>query len=81
MEIYAIIMGYMRYYNKRRRHSSIKCMTLNKFHRVFMSNTINIIEVFSIQFSKVEGQAAYYLHFAMMVKKTGSLSLTAIAHR
>ena len=46
MEVYATITEYMRYYNKRRRHGSIKYMALNKFYEVFMSNTVNI-EAFS----------------------------------
>lgn len=36
------ITEYMRYYSKRRRHSSIKYMTPNKFYEAFMSNVVSI---------------------------------------
>lgn len=42
MEAYATITEYMRYYNERRRHGSIKYMAPNKFYEAFMSNTVNI---------------------------------------
>jgi putative transposase len=44
MEVYAVITEYMRYYNERRRHGSIKYMAPNKFYEAFMSNSARIKE-------------------------------------
>jgi putative transposase len=44
MEAYGVINEYMRYYNERRRHGSIKYMAPNKFYEAFMSNGVKIKE-------------------------------------
>ena len=44
MEVYAVITEYMRYYNERRRHGSIKYMAPNKFYEAFMSDGVRIKE-------------------------------------
>ena len=36
------VSDYMRYYNERRRHGSIKHMAPNQFHEAFMNNTVSI---------------------------------------
>ena len=46
MDAYAIITDYMKYYNERRRHGSIKFMAPNKFYEAFRDNSVKI-EAFS----------------------------------
>ncbi|MDK2992308.1 MAG: putative transposase [Clostridiales bacterium] len=43
-EVYGVINEYMRYYNERRIHGSIKYMAPNKFYEAFMSNGVKIQE-------------------------------------
>jgi putative transposase len=45
MEAYAVITEYIRYYNERRRHRSIKYMAPNKFYEAFMSNSVKLKEL------------------------------------
>lgn len=42
MDVYSIVIDYMKYYNERRRHGSIKFMAPNKFYKAFMSDTVKI---------------------------------------
>lgn len=42
MEVYAVVTDYMEYYNKRRRHGSLRYMAPEVFHKVFMSNTMSV---------------------------------------
>lgn len=46
MGAYAIITDYMKYYNERRRHGSIKFMAPNKFYEAFRNNAVKL-EAFS----------------------------------
>jgi len=46
LEVYRVVTDYMKYYNERRRHSSIKYMAPAKFHEAFINNTVTI-EAFS----------------------------------
>lgn len=43
-EAYEAISEYMEYYNKRRRHGSIKYMSPNRFYEAFISNGMRIKE-------------------------------------
>ncbi len=42
MEVYSIVSEYMKYYNERRRHGSIKYMAPNEFYKAFMNDNIKI---------------------------------------
>lgn len=42
MEVYAIVLDYMKYYNERRKHGSIKFMAPNEFYQAFMNNKVKI---------------------------------------
>ena len=42
MEAYGVITEYMEYYNRRRRHGSLRYMAPEVFHEAFMSNTTSV---------------------------------------
>jgi len=42
MEVYAVVTEYMDYYNKRRRHGSLRYMAPEEFHKAFTSNTVSL---------------------------------------
>ncbi len=41
VDVYSVVGEYMRYYNTRRRHGSLKCMTPEEVHEAFLNNVVN----------------------------------------
>ena len=42
MHVYSVVTDYMKYYNERRRHGSIKFMSPHKFYAAFIDDTVKV---------------------------------------